>query len=172
MNYNHFTINDRIVLAQLRNFGYSIRQISQILDRAPSSISREIKRNSLGVKGIKYIPSKAQSKYEHRKKKCGRRSNINTECAQYIKECIEKHWSPDQIYHRKMDLDIPSVSTIYRMIHRKQLGTINMVNIRRKGTFKRPAETRGRFNDGGRTIKSDLNCIQPQRNRTLGRRHG
>lgn len=28
-----------------------------------------------------------------------------------------------------------------------------MKNLRRKGTFKRPSEKRGKFNDGGRTIK-------------------
>lgn len=39
------------------------------------------------------------------------------------------------------------------MIHRKQFGTITMEKLRRKGHFKRPAETRGKFNDGGRTIK-------------------
>lgn len=39
------------------------------------------------------------------------------------------------------------------MIHRKQLRTITMEKLRRKGQFKRPAETRGKFNDGGRTIK-------------------
>lgn len=39
------------------------------------------------------------------------------------------------------------------MIHQKRLGTITIDRLRRKGTFKRPAETRGKFNDGGRTIK-------------------
>ena len=28
-----------------------------------------------------------------------------------------------------------------------------MERLRRKGSFKRPAETRGKFNDGGRSIK-------------------
>ena len=39
------------------------------------------------------------------------------------------------------------------MINQKRLGLITMKQLRRKGKFKRPAETRGRFNDGGRTIK-------------------
>ena len=38
------------------------------------------------------------------------------------------------------------------MIHRKQM-KITMEHLRRKGHFKRPAETRGKFNDGGRSIK-------------------
>lgn len=48
---------------------------------------------------------------------------------------------------------MPSVSTIYRMIHGNRLGIITMEKLRRKGTFKRPTESRGKFNDGGRTIK-------------------
>lgn len=51
---------------------------------------------------------------------------------------------------------VPSTSTIYRMIHRKQIKQITMKHLRRKDHFKRPAEKRGKFNDGGRTIKNAL----------------
>ena len=43
--YRHFTLEDRIVIAGLQAQGRSIRQIAAALDRAPSSISRELKRN-------------------------------------------------------------------------------------------------------------------------------
>ena len=39
------------------------------------------------------------------------------------------------------------------MMNQKRLGLITMEQLRRKGKFKRSAETRGRCNDGGRTIK-------------------
>lgn len=48
---------------------------------------------------------------------------------------------------------IPSTSSIYRYIHREILNKVTMRNLRRKGNFKRPAETSGKFNDGVRTIK-------------------
>ena len=38
------------------------------------------------------------------------------------------------------------------MIHRNQVEKTPMERLRRKGKFKRPAEKRGKFNDGGRTI--------------------
>lgn len=46
MNYNHLNINERTIIAQLRKAKVSIREISKILQRSPSTISREIKRNS------------------------------------------------------------------------------------------------------------------------------
>ena len=49
---------------------------------------------------------------------------------------------------------MPSTSTIYRMIHDKRINNITMEKLRRKGHFKRPAETRGKFNvDSSRSIK-------------------
>ena len=53
MNYQHLTINERIVISQLKTSGISIREISRILQRSPSTISRELKRNSYRT-GIKY----------------------------------------------------------------------------------------------------------------------
>ena len=51
--YQHFSLEDRYTIAQHRAAGKSIRQIAAALDRSPSSISRELKRNagsSLGYK--------------------------------------------------------------------------------------------------------------------------
>lgn len=158
MNYKHLNINERIIIAQLKLSGLSIRKIAHQLDRNPSTISRELKRNSYktgsGYRITRYTASTAQNKYIEKKHKCGRHQIISNEAILYVKNRIEEHWSPDEIYHRKCsDLDIPSTSTIYRMIKQKRLGSITMKRLRRKGKFKRPAETRGKFNDGGRTIK-------------------
>ena len=44
-HYNQLTLDERCDIAGLRRAGQSIRQIAAALDRAPSSISRELKRN-------------------------------------------------------------------------------------------------------------------------------
>jgi Helix-turn-helix domain len=44
-SYRHVSLEERCELAQRRAAGQSIRQIAAALDRAPSSISRELKRN-------------------------------------------------------------------------------------------------------------------------------
>ncbi len=60
------------------------------------------------------------------------------------------YWSPEQIANRKTnEIEyIPSHSTIYRWIHKGIITKVSMKKLRRKGTFKRPSETRGKFNIG------------------------
>ncbi|WP_019595694.1 helix-turn-helix domain-containing protein, partial [Peptostreptococcus anaerobius] len=64
MSYNHLTIEERACIYQFLNLGMSIRKIAQALKRSPSTISREIKRNSSKIKVsrgsyTKYFPVKA-----------------------------------------------------------------------------------------------------------------
>ena len=158
MNYYHLNIEERTVICQLHKSGISIREIAKQIGRSPSTITRELKRNSYKT-GIKYSatvynPAVAQRNYLSNKKRSGRKPVSDSITLEYIKSKIEIHWSPEQVAHRaNKEVKVPSTSTIYRMIHQKRLGNIEMVNLRRKGHFKRPAETRGKFNDGGRTIK-------------------
>ena len=159
MSYCHLTIDERACVYQFLNLGMSIRDIAKALKRSPSTISREIKRNSTLTRNkrqyIKYFPYIAQSKYEERRKDCHRRINVSKESLDYVQSRILLSWSPDEIYNRPTtECDyIPSTSSIYRYIHRKMLSKVTMRELRRKGNFKRPCEKRGKFNDGGRTIK-------------------
>ena len=58
MTYNRVTSEERRLIYQWKQEGFSLRKIGLLLDRAPSSISREIKRNS-GQRG--YRPAQAQA---------------------------------------------------------------------------------------------------------------
>ncbi|WP_373215468.1 IS30 family transposase, partial [Peptostreptococcus anaerobius] len=145
---------------QFLNLGMSIRKIAQALKRSPSTISREIKRNSSKIKVsrgsyTKYFPVKANDKYIDRRKDCHRKSNISKDVIEYLTIKINEHWSPEQISNRRTSVihEMPSTSTIYRLIRAKKVPKTSMENLRRKGKFKRPAEKRGKFNDKGRTIK-------------------
>ena len=44
-SYTHFTLQERKYLQKLLSEGYSIRKAAAVLERSPSSVSREIKRN-------------------------------------------------------------------------------------------------------------------------------
>ena len=77
MNYQHLNINERTVIAQLKKSKVSIREIARILHRSPSTISRELKRNSYNT-GVHYCltfynPATAEKKYIKRKSNCGRK---------------------------------------------------------------------------------------------------
>ena len=49
--YSQLTIEERCELARLHTAGHSYRQIAAALDRAPSTIMREVKRNGSRTQG-------------------------------------------------------------------------------------------------------------------------
>ena len=154
MSYTHITIEERACIKKMKSEGSSIIAIAKYLDRSPSTKSREIKRNK-ERNGV-YHPVTAQRLYFERKDNCGRKLSINYNIQKYINDKIDDNWSPEQIYFRSKlenhELNIPSFSTIYRWIHLGLIVKGDMKKLRRKGKFKRPPETRGRFNIG-KTIK-------------------
>ena len=58
MSYKHFTPEERKYLQKLLSEGLSMRKIAEILERSPSTISREIKRNK-----AKYKPERSDNPY-------------------------------------------------------------------------------------------------------------
>ena len=45
MTYGHLNRSERVVIANLRELGKSLREIAAALTRSPSTISRELRRN-------------------------------------------------------------------------------------------------------------------------------
>ena len=100
MRYSHFTRTDRFELSILLKKGYSYRNIGKAIKKCPSSISREVKDNS--VNGI-YDPKKAQHKaYKRRWQSKYRSMKIrdNPKIEEYIKEKMSKGWTPEEITER------------------------------------------------------------------------
>jgi len=96
--------------------GYGIREIGRVLDRSPSSISEEIRRNKVNNE---YHPKKAEYKsYVRRKysKYQGMKINQNNELRKYIVDKLRKHWNPEVISGRMKKDHLPfyvSKSAIY-----------------------------------------------------------
>ena len=91
--YHHLQPLDRIYIADLFNNGHSIRTIAALLRRAPSTISRELKRNA--NRNGRYHQVKAQEKAEARRSQS--RIKIRGFLAQFIINALEDELSPDQI---------------------------------------------------------------------------
>ena len=64
IRYEHITIEERCEISGLRSSGQSIRQVAATLDRSPSTISRELKRNVSQSQGYwpKYADQQAQER--------------------------------------------------------------------------------------------------------------
>lgn len=118
--YTHLTIDEREQLFLLHYQGHSIRIIAEVLKRNPSTISRELARNT---EKESYSPTIAQSRYAKRKSNCGRKLLLeNTQLKTLIKkQFLNEQWSPEQIAARlKLEKSAYTISfnTIYRAIYR------------------------------------------------------
>jgi len=92
--YGHLTFDERCTIAQLHQAGQSLRQIAAALDRSPSSLSRELKRNR-GAR-IGYKPTYAQEQANARRW-TGSRLDRNAELRDLVLQRLERGWSPEQI---------------------------------------------------------------------------
>jgi IS30 family transposase len=92
--YDHLNLEERCRIAGLFQAGHSIRQIASALDRAPSSISRELKRNR--GKQVGYKPAYAQEQAAARRWK-GARLDRNAELRSFVLDRLGLGWSPEQI---------------------------------------------------------------------------
>jgi transposase, IS30 family len=97
--------DERIEIADLRQAGLSLRQIAHQLDRAPSTISRELRRNAAGSGG--YRPFDAHRRATVRRARNHRRRiQANGELGQLVGELLDQRWSPQQI-SRQLRLRFP-----------------------------------------------------------------
>ena len=115
--YTQITIEERCELARLQAAGTSIRQIAAGLDRAPSTIARELKRNSSPSTG--YKPSYAeQQARSHRW--VGSRLDRDGGLHDRVLSRLAQGWSPEQVAGRlahEEGIPIISHETVYRFIY-------------------------------------------------------
>lgn len=99
MNYNHLTIEERDCISKFKEMKPSIREMAKLLNRSPSTISRELKRNSykksINYSVVEYSPIVAHKKYKERRENCHRQIKINIQVKEYIENILNKNWSLD-----------------------------------------------------------------------------
>ena len=116
-SYHQLSIEERCEIARLHEGGQSIRKIASALDRQPSTIARELKRNSGSRVG--YRPSYAQQQASARRWS-GSRLERDDALRESVLDKMAQGWSPEQICGR-LALDsgrrVISHETIYRFVH-------------------------------------------------------
>ena len=155
--YRHLSIEEREEIMCMRRGNRSVCEIARALGRAPSTISRELARNSCERF---YRASTAQGRYEVRRLACRRPHLLEDPSLRELVQgkILEEQWSPDQIAGRLgAELGTRSVSraTIYREISARRLDTPELSGtargiagkLRRKGKRRRPRakERRGKI---------------------------
>ncbi|MGH8015167.1 MAG: IS30 family transposase [Candidatus Zixiibacteriota bacterium] len=137
--YAQISIEERCEIARLRATGCSIRQTAAALDRAPSTVAREIKRN--GSHSGQYQPVYADEQ------SCARRwsgsmLDRNSDLRQKVLLRLAQGWSPEQVagrFARDAGVQVISHETIYRFIY-AQIARTNDYSWRRylpRGKSKR-----------------------------------
>ncbi len=169
MNYTHLTRHERYQIAILLKAGHKQSEIARIMNRHPSTISRELGRNK-GQRG--YRPKQADEFSQARMRACENGRRVCPDTWAFAEAKLAELWSPEQISGYLKTTGQPGISheTIYQRIYadRRTGGSLHRAlrcqKIRRKryggrdrrGTIpnqvsieQRPAivDTRKRFGD-------------------------
>src|SRR4051794_16925138 len=121
--YEQLSLEDRCEIARFQAEGRSIRQIAAALDRTPSTIARELKRNQGSAVG--YKPSYAQEQARARRWSGSRlEREAGLRCT--VLERLARGWSPEQVagrLAREADRRVISYESIYRFIYAQMART-------------------------------------------------
>ena len=151
--YRQLTEEDRIDIYALKQAGKKQKQIAAHLGVSPSTISRELARNT-GLKG--YRPKQAHQFALERRHTARKAVKMTPETITYIETRIRQEHSPEQIaQHMKRDPNWtgPSVSheRIYQHIWQDKAGEgtlhrhLRIVGTKKKRKRRNSRDTRGRI---------------------------
>jgi IS30 family transposase len=141
---------ERIQIADLLAAKMSVRRIAEQLGRAPSTISREIRRNS--DPGGRYRPHQAEQAARRRAgKPRTRRLAMDAVLAEVVLRLLAKRWSPEQVAHelRVLFAGQPSrwlcKETIYQAIYDTAVSLTRPARRRRRRRRLQGLQRRGRL---------------------------
>lgn len=95
----YLSLTERTTIADLHRTGVSVRSIAEELGRAPSTVSRELRRN-VDDQG-RYLPATAQRLAEERQSRPSRTRRLTRDepLCDVVADLLGKRWSPEQVAH-------------------------------------------------------------------------
>ena len=123
----HLTLEQRYIISVMHTQGMSQRAIAHRIEKSPSVVSRELRRNGDGRSGT-YTPALAQRKYQTRMDKKNKHRRFTSAIQAYVEERLRVDESPEQIVGVAHNGALPCVSheRIYQHIwtDKKNGGTL------------------------------------------------
>src|SRR5258708_1402437 len=116
--YDQLTLEERCQIAELRRAGKPLEEIAAALDRSPSTISRELSRNTASP-SAGYRPVFAQQQAQARRWS-GSRLQRNAKLRDAVLGRLAQGWSPAQVagrLRRQRGRTVIGCETIYRFIY-------------------------------------------------------
>jgi len=147
MSYKQLTMKERYQIEALKKEGLTQRAIALNISVHYSTISRELKRNSLDNDEYNAVNAAVSARLRYQYKTKNRR--LTKKHISYIKKAMKESWSPEQISGRMALENLRPISheTIYRYIYRNQRSGGNLYKYLRhknKKYTKRSATYRSR----------------------------
>ena len=125
MSYTQLTEGQRYQIYSLKDTGQNQEEIARKVGVSPSTISRELRRNS-GKRG--YRPKQANEMALKRRQEVPKAIRMTKEMQARVTEYLNQEWSPEQIsgYLRAKGGDWVSHETIYQFVleDKKNGGTL------------------------------------------------
>jgi len=128
-NARHLTLSEREEIRVALSAKISLRAIARMLNRSPSTISREVARNR-GRRYYKAVDADNRAKRMAKRPKLGV-LELNSELKRAVMSKLELKWSPEQIsgwlrieYSRNRSMQV-SHETIYKSIYVRAKGVIH-----------------------------------------------
>jgi IS30 family transposase len=140
--YTHFTRDEREEIAIGLERGESIQTIAKKLGRSPSSVSREVKRNTPPLRQVRYRGNRAHQRATERSRQSHARERLaNPVIRAYVESrLVNDGWTPEAIAGR-LPIDHPGLSTnyesIYQWIYQERRDLINYLPKAHKKRQKR-----------------------------------
>jgi len=137
MKYRQITTDERYTISELKKQGFSISDIARHLNRSPSTISRELKRN---LHDGTYRPFYASQQARQRRRSSRRKWHYSDKEWQMVIALIRLDWSPEQVSGWLKKYHILSISheTIYRYVwYDKFYGGQLFKHLRQAGKVRR-----------------------------------
>lgn len=118
----YLSLIERERIKDLQQSGLSIRKIAALMGRAPSTVSRELRRNTISRHG--YLPHNAhRASVKRRSRPKTAKLSADGPLRTYVAAKLKLRWSPEQIVHR-LRRDFPhdpgmrvSCETIYQAVY-------------------------------------------------------
>jgi transposase, IS30 family len=149
VRYHQLTSEERYALSALRKQRLSQAEIARTLGRHPSTIGRELKRNSRRDGG--YRPFTAGEKTRGRRSRSRRNQHFTPDQWALVVQHLKDLWSPEQISGRLALAGTLRISheTIYRYIweDKKRGGSLHLCL---RGARKKKRKRYGRYDSRGR----------------------
>lgn len=167
--YQQLQPEERVTLASLAQQKYGIREMAQVLNRSPSTVSREFRRN----RGPQCYASADASEQSDKRRKAGRPAiKLHADALLFDVVChfLRLRWSPEQIARTlahifpKGDRQRVSHETIYNCIYAQPVGELRkeLIACLRQAHNKRVPRSKGQDRRGQIPDMLSIHVRQPE----------